>query len=303
MREHLAALATWGGPARLVKRPADLDGLDGLVLPGGESTTLSMLLESTGLFEALAERLAAAPGGVGSCRCSGTCAGLVLVAREVLDGRPDQRTFGVLDAVVRRNGYGRQVQSFESASASAPVRGRRCRPSSSGRRWWSRWGRRWRCSPRWTASRSWCAQGPVLASSFHPELTPDRRVHRLFAEMVRGAGCRRRGRRGRCWCWCRRPRCRCPARVATGTALASMRRYVLTVTCPDRVGIVAAVTGLIAGHGGSVLEAAQHGDLQTRRASSCASRSSPTASRRGSARPSCRLPSRRSPPSSTWSGT
>ena len=114
VREHLAALADVGSPARLVKRPADLEGLDGLVLPGGESTTLSMLLESTGLFEALAERLAVGAGDGPGLPILGTCAGLVLVAREVLDGRPDQRSFGVLDAVVRRNGYGRQVQSFES---------------------------------------------------------------------------------------------------------------------------------------------------------------------------------------------
>ena len=101
----MAALHEVGAPARLVKRPDDLEGLAGLVLPGGESTTLSMLLESTRSVRGRGD----APGR-GTLPVLGTCAGLVLVAREVLDGRPDQRTFGVLDAVVRRNGYGRQVQ-------------------------------------------------------------------------------------------------------------------------------------------------------------------------------------------------
>ena len=82
--------------------------MSGLILPGGESTTLSMLLASTGLFEACRELLDE------GFPVLGTCAGLVLLAREVLDGRPDQRSFGALDAVVRRNGFGRQVASFET---------------------------------------------------------------------------------------------------------------------------------------------------------------------------------------------
>jgi 5'-phosphate synthase pdxT subunit len=163
------------------------------VLPGGESTTLSMLLESTGLFDALAARLGA-PGPPGAPGRSGlpllgTCAGLVLVAREVLDGRPDQRTFGVLDAVVRRNGYGRQMQSFEAnvvlgSGESPPL------PTVFIR------------APVVVSVGAdvdvlaaldgvpvLVRQGAVLASSFHPELTPDRRVHRLFAEMcVAGDG-------------------------------------------------------------------------------------------------------------------
>jgi 5'-phosphate synthase pdxT subunit len=196
VREHLAALAEVGCSTRLVKRPEDLDDVAGLVLPGGESTTLSMLLESTGLFDALADRLAAPgpPGPTGPVGQSGlpllgTCAGLVLVAREVLDGRPDQRTFGVLDAVVRRNGYGRQMQSFEAdvvlgSGESPPL------PTVFIR------------APVVVSVGAdvdvlaaldgvpvLVRQGAVLASSFHPELTPDRRVHRLFAEMcVAGDG-------------------------------------------------------------------------------------------------------------------
>ena len=193
VREHLAALATVGSPARLVKRPADLDGLDGLVLPGGESTTLSMLLESTGLFEALAERLAAAPAASGSggpLPILGTCAGLVLVAREVLDGRPDQRTFGVLDAVVRRNGYGRQVQSFESAVCFGSGEGPPLPAVFIRAPLVVSVGEPVEVLATLDGVPVLVRQGPVLASSFHPELTPDRRVHRLFAQMceVRGAG-------------------------------------------------------------------------------------------------------------------
>jgi 5'-phosphate synthase pdxT subunit len=188
VREHVAALADAGVASRLVKRPDDLDGLDGLILPGGESTTLSMLLVSTGLFEAIAERL---DDGL---PVFGTCAGLVLLAREVLDGRPDQRSFGALDAVVRRNGFGRQVASFETelgfgegpplpaifirapyvvevgseVEVLAMVQHKATGPDA-------------RASAG--ASPALVRQGHVLASCFHPELTGDRRVHRLFAEM------------------------------------------------------------------------------------------------------------------------
>ena len=182
VREHVAALGEVGSSARLVKRPADLEGLDGLVLPGGESTTLSMLLESTGLFDALAERLGPGQG----LPILGTCAGLVLVAREVLDGRADQRTFGVLNAVVRRNGYGRQRQSFESevrfGSGEGPplpavfIRAPLVVSVGDG------------VDVLATLDDVpvLVRQGAVLASSFHPELTPDRRVHRLFAQMCGG---------------------------------------------------------------------------------------------------------------------
>jgi pyridoxal 5'-phosphate synthase pdxT subunit len=180
VREHVAALAEVGCETRLVKRPGDLDGLAGLVLPGGESTTLSMLLESSGLFDAIAARIAAP---VRPLPILGTCAGLVLVAGEVLDGRPDQRTFGILDAVVRRNGYGRQEQSFEAdlvfGSGEGPAL-----PTVFIR------------APlvvsvaddvdvlaTHNGAPVLVRQGPVLASAFHPELTADRRVHCLFAEM------------------------------------------------------------------------------------------------------------------------
>ncbi len=179
VREHLAALADVGCAARRVKRPADLDGVAGLVLPGGESTTLSMLLESTGLFDTVTARLTSPPG----LPLLGTCAGLVLVARDVLDGRADQRTFGVLDAVVRRNGYGRQAQSFEAdlvvgsgESPSLPAVFIRAPLVVSV-------GPSVEVLAVLDGAPVLVRQDQVLASVFHPELTPDRRVHRIFAEM------------------------------------------------------------------------------------------------------------------------
>ena len=181
VREHLAALADVGSSACLVKHPADLEGLDGLILPGGESTTLSMLLESTGLFEALGERL------FGALPILGTCAGLVLVAREVLDGRPDQRTFGVLDAVVRRNGYGRQVQSFESEVRFGSGEGPPLPAVFIRAPLVVSVGEEVEVLATLDDVPVLVRQGPVLASVFHPELTPDRRVHRLFAQMCGAA--------------------------------------------------------------------------------------------------------------------
>lgn len=176
VREHVAALGQSGvDDVRLVKRPSDLVGLRGLILPGGESTTLSMLLESTGLFGAVAERVA------DGLPVLGTCAGLVLLAAEVLDGRPDQRCFGALDVSVRRNGFGRQVQSFEgsvlygegSAMPAVFIRAPVIARAGAGVD----------VLATLEGEPVLVRSGAVLASSFHPELTPDRRVHELFASM------------------------------------------------------------------------------------------------------------------------
>jgi 5'-phosphate synthase pdxT subunit len=183
VREHEAAFADVGVATRRVRRPADLEGLAGVVLPGGESTTLSMLLDSSGLRQALASALEA------GLPAFGTCAGLILLARRVLDGRPDQRSFGLLDVAVRRNGYGTQRYSFEASVdgegdlAGAPLPAVFIRaplvvevgpgvevlgtlPSPEGSR------------PVVVRAAG------ALGASFHPELTGDRRLHRLFAEMA-----------------------------------------------------------------------------------------------------------------------
>jgi 5'-phosphate synthase pdxT subunit len=107
-KSHQQRLMALGVDAPLVKTPQQLSGIDALVLPGGESTTMSMLLDTSGLRDPIGERLA---DGMG---VFGTCAGMILCATEVLDGRPDQRGFSLIDMTVRRNGYGRQLDSFET---------------------------------------------------------------------------------------------------------------------------------------------------------------------------------------------
>ncbi len=107
-REHVRALEAAGARTRLVRLPCDLEGLDGLVMPGGESTTMQILLERMGLWEPLRERLSR------NLPALATCAGMILLAREITDGAEGQRGFGLLDIAVRRNGYGRQVHSFEA---------------------------------------------------------------------------------------------------------------------------------------------------------------------------------------------
>ena len=186
VREHEAAFEELGVPTRRVRRPGDLEGLSGIVLPGGESTTLSMLLESAGLFDELERAMKE------DLAVFGTCAGLILLAERVEDGRADQRTFGALDCTVRRNGYGPQRFSFEGRVA--PVTDTLGGPQAAMPAVFSRAqvvvetgatvevlateGEEDRKVP--VVLR----QGRVLAASFHPELTPDRRLHRLFAAMA-----------------------------------------------------------------------------------------------------------------------
>jgi 5'-phosphate synthase pdxT subunit len=176
VREHSAALADLGEPVRHIRTPEDLPGLDGLVIPGGESTTLSMLVQSSGLFEPLAALL---DGGL---PVFGTCAGMILLAEELLDGRSDQRGFGLIDLTVRRNGYGRQVASFETDlefGEGPPLPAVFIRAplivSVGG-------------SVDVLASLDGAPvlvrQGSIVASVFHPELTADRRVHRIFVDLV-----------------------------------------------------------------------------------------------------------------------
>ena len=183
VREHVAVLAGLGEPATLVRAPGDLDGLDGLIIPGGESTTLSLLLGSSGLFDPLA---GAIHGGL---PVFGTCAGMILLAERVVDGRADQQRFGVIDLVVRRNGFGRQQASFEcdldvygleggpvhAVFIRAPV----VEEAGAGVEVLARLAE----GPG-ASQPVLCRQGSVLVSSFHPELTGDRRLHELFVEMT-----------------------------------------------------------------------------------------------------------------------
>ena len=183
VREHIRVLAELGAAAVEVRTESDLDGVDAMVLPGGESTTMSVLLGSSGLLEPLQARLRA------GLPAFGTCAGMILLASEVVDGRPDQHRFNAIDIGVRRNAFGRQIDSFETDLAvdgfdgslhavfiRAPVVervGPRVEvlarvPGADG-----------------CARPVVCRQGPVLVAAFHPELAGDVRLHQLFLESAR----------------------------------------------------------------------------------------------------------------------
>ncbi len=183
VREHCAALSAVGARPVEVRDARTLGGVAGLVLPGGESTTISMLAVRWGLMEPLR---AAVAGGL---PVYGSCAGMILLADTILDGRANQVPIGGIDMVVRRNAFGRQVDSFEAdvdfpAVGSDPIRAVFIRAP-----WVESVGERVEVlatvpgdvSDRIVAVRS----GSLLATSFHPELTGDHRVHALFTDMVR----------------------------------------------------------------------------------------------------------------------
>jgi 5'-phosphate synthase pdxT subunit len=191
VREHLAAVSACPGVQAVpVRRPAELAAVDAIVVPGGESTTMSRLLGVFDLLDPLRNRIAAGMPAYGSC------AGMILLAAEVLDGRPDQQQLGGLDVVVRRNAFGRQVDSFETDLDFAGVPGDPVRAVFIRAPWVEKAGdgvevlatvpehdSAGAAAGRPVAVR----QGNVLATAFHPELTGDLRVHGLFCEMVRGA--------------------------------------------------------------------------------------------------------------------
>lgn len=186
VREHLAALEASGVNAIGVRRRSELDAVDGLVIPGGESTTMSRLLVVFDLLEPLRERLAAGMPAYGSC------AGMILLASEILDTRPDAQCLSGLDITVRRNAFGRQVDSFEENLDVAGVEGGTMRAVFIRAPWVERVGEGVEVLatvPAGPAAGRVVAvrQGAVLATSFHPEVTGDRRVHELFVGMVRDA--------------------------------------------------------------------------------------------------------------------
>ena len=173
VREHAAVLAELGVESRPVRAPDDLPFVDGLILPGGESTTMSLLLDSSGLRDPIAERL------TDGMPAFGTCAGMILLANEVIDGRPDQESFGVIDIAVRRNGYGRQVDSFET---DIDVGGARVHAVFIRAPIVERVGDGVEVLASVDGTPVVCRQGPILVAAFHPELSDDRRVHQLFVE-------------------------------------------------------------------------------------------------------------------------
>lgn len=175
-RRHAEALAALGAHPVEVRTPEDLGGIEGLVLPGGESTTMSRLLDLAGLFEPIGERLEA------GMPAFGTCAGLILLADEILDGRPDQRGWGVLDVAVRRNAFGRQVDSFEMAVEVEGLGGGRFPAVFIRAPVVERVGEGVTVLAAVDGKPVLCRRGAILAAAFHPELSDDLRLHRLFLE-------------------------------------------------------------------------------------------------------------------------
>ncbi|WP_107357878.1 pyridoxal 5'-phosphate synthase glutaminase subunit PdxT [Streptomyces agglomeratus] len=179
VREHLVALAVADATARPVRRPEELAEIDGLVIPGGESTTMSKLAALFGMQEPLRERIR------DGLPVYGTCAGLIMLADKILDPRSGQETFGGIDMIVRRNAFGRQNESFEAQVEIAgiedgPVEGVFIRAP-----WVESVGARAEVLAEHGGHIVAVRQDNALATSFHPELTGDHRVHRLFTEMVR----------------------------------------------------------------------------------------------------------------------
>ncbi|WP_433651741.1 pyridoxal 5'-phosphate synthase glutaminase subunit PdxT [Micromonospora zamorensis] len=184
VREHVAALAAAGADARPVRRPTELDAVDGLVIPGGESTTISKLTDIFEMREPIDKRIA------DGMPVYGSCAGMIMLATVVLDGRPDQRGFAGIDMTVRRNAFGRQVDSFEAPVEITGVPGEPFHAVFIRAPWVERVGAGVQvigtvtdgpAADRIVAVR----QGNLLATSFHPELTGDLRVHAYFVDLVR----------------------------------------------------------------------------------------------------------------------
>jgi 5'-phosphate synthase pdxT subunit len=186
VREHLAALAAAGAEAMPVRRPDELAAIDGLVLPGGESTTIAKLARAFDLIEPLRKVIA------GGLPVYGSCAGMILLADRIVDGTSDQETFGGLDVTVRRNAFGRQVDSFEEDVTIDGLSGGPVHAVFIRAPWVESVG------PAATALAA-VTTGPaagkvvavrqrqLLATSFHPELMGDGRVHAYFCDMVRNA--------------------------------------------------------------------------------------------------------------------
>ncbi|WAP59361.1 pyridoxal 5'-phosphate synthase glutaminase subunit PdxT [Streptomyces sp. S465] len=178
VREHLAALTAAGATARQIRRPEELAEVAGLVIPGGESTTMSKLAVVFGLLEPLRERVRA------GLPVYGTCAGMIMLADKILDGRDDQETIGGIDMIVRRNAFGRQNESFEAEIDVQGIEGGPVEGVFIRAPWVESVGGGAEVLATFDGHTVAVRQGNVLATSFHPELTGDHRVHQLFVEMV-----------------------------------------------------------------------------------------------------------------------
>ena len=177
VREHVRALDEAGATARAVRRLTEIESVDGLVIPGGESTTLWKLATAFELLDPIRKLIA------GGLPAFGSCAGLIMLADRLRDGAAGQQTFGGIDMTARRNAFGRQVDSFERDILidGAPFHAVFIRAP-----WVEQAGAEVTVLGEDNGRIVAVRQGPLLATAFHPELTPDRRIHELFVKMVKG---------------------------------------------------------------------------------------------------------------------
>ena len=195
VREHLAALRAAGAEPVTVRRPEELAGVDGLVIPGGESTTMAKLADRFGLLGPLRDAVRDGLPAFGSC------AGMIMVADQVLDAPADQQTIGGLDVVVRRNAFGRQVDSFETEVEVEGVPGGPVHAVFIRAPWVEKAGAGVEVLGRVVGGPAdgkivAVRQDRLVATRFHPELTGDSRVHAYFVELVRGARAQQTGQDG-----------------------------------------------------------------------------------------------------------
>jgi len=175
---HARVLADLGAEPVEVRRPDALESVDALVMPGGESTTMSMLLESSGLFDPVAKRLA------DGLPVLGTCAGMILLATDVLDGRPDQQSLAAVDLTVRRNAFGRQRDSFEADLVIAGIGPEPLRAVFIRAPWVESHGPAVEVLAELDGRAVLARQGAVTVAAFHPELSGDPRLHARFLQEV-----------------------------------------------------------------------------------------------------------------------
>jgi 5'-phosphate synthase pdxT subunit len=180
--EHVRALAAAGASPVPVRRPEELERVDGLVIPGGESTTLWRLSVAFDVLESLRKLIGAGLPAFGSC------AGMIMLADRLADGVAGQQTYGGIDMTVRRNAFGRQVDSFEGNVTLAGAKTGKLPAVFIRAPWVEQVGDG--VTVLGTDDRTGrivaVRQGQLLATAFHPELTPDRRIHKLFVDMVKG---------------------------------------------------------------------------------------------------------------------
>ena len=178
VREHVSSLIACGVEPISVRRSSEIDAIDALVLPGGESTTIAQLAEVFGIYDQLKSRIAEGMPVYGSC------AGMILLANEILDAKVGQKTFGGLDITVRRNAFGRQVDSFESDIAFNDGSSDLIRAVFIRAPWVEKVGAGVEVLASVENHPVAVRSTTVLATSFHPELTGDHRIHRYFIEEV-----------------------------------------------------------------------------------------------------------------------